>query len=285
MTLDDFCIFILSHKRPDRVRTYDCVRRSGYTGRIFIVIDDEDDTAAEYKARYGEQVIQFVKSDYDSITDRADNHVKRNSVVWARNACWDIAQQVGVKCFLVLDDDYSGFAYRLKGDGTLGKCVNIRRTFDQLCILMAEYQQCSGALSVAFAQGGEMIGGAFRDWRTKRKVMNSFFCSTNRPFRYIGRMNDDVNTYVRHGYTGGLFLTIMNINLWQADTQAQTGGLTDMYLEHGTYVKSFTTTMIAPSCSKVTSFGVDRHRIHHKVNWNATAPKILREHHRKPRLD
>lgn len=283
MTLDDFCIFILSHKRPDRVRTYDCVRRSGYTGRIFIVIDDEDDTADDYRKRYGDEVIQFVKSEYDNVTDKADNHPKRNSVVWARNACWDIARQVGVKSFLVLDDDYSNFAYRLRGDGSTGKRITIYRTFDQLCLAMAEYQQRSGALSIALAQGGELIGGPFKDWKTKRKVMNSFFCSTDRPFRFIGRMNDDVNTYVRHGWTGCLFLTLLNVNLEQVDTQAQSGGLTEMYLEHGTYVKSFTTTMIAPSCCKVTSFGIDRHRIHHKINWKATTPMVLRQHHRKSR--
>ncbi|GCZ20856.1 TPA: hypothetical protein N6771_000356 [Escherichia coli] len=41
---DDFCAFILTHGRPDKVLTYRTLRRAGYTGKIFIVVDDEDKT-------------------------------------------------------------------------------------------------------------------------------------------------------------------------------------------------------------------------------------------------
>ncbi|EFI4081186.1 TPA: hypothetical protein J5F60_004390 [Escherichia coli] len=41
---DDFCVFILTHGRPDKVLTYRTLRRAGYTGKIFIVVDDEDKT-------------------------------------------------------------------------------------------------------------------------------------------------------------------------------------------------------------------------------------------------
>ncbi|EFC6976332.1 hypothetical protein DFZ72_21860 [Escherichia coli] len=37
---DDFCAFILTHGRPDKVLTYRTLRRAGYTGKIFIVVDD-----------------------------------------------------------------------------------------------------------------------------------------------------------------------------------------------------------------------------------------------------
>ena len=52
---DDFCIFILTNGRPDRVYTYNCLERAGYTGKVFIVIDDEDKTADAYRARFGEE--------------------------------------------------------------------------------------------------------------------------------------------------------------------------------------------------------------------------------------
>ncbi|MEW3551668.1 hypothetical protein MZV21_26770 [Escherichia coli] len=37
---DDFCAFILTHGRPDKVLTYRTLRRAGYTGKIFIVVDE-----------------------------------------------------------------------------------------------------------------------------------------------------------------------------------------------------------------------------------------------------
>ena len=38
----DFCVFVLSHGRPDRQYTMSLLRRRGYTGRVYLVIDDED---------------------------------------------------------------------------------------------------------------------------------------------------------------------------------------------------------------------------------------------------
>ena len=50
---DDFCVFILTHGRPDRVHTYDTLMKAGYTGKVFIVIDDEDKQAEGYRQRFG----------------------------------------------------------------------------------------------------------------------------------------------------------------------------------------------------------------------------------------
>ena len=44
---EDFCVFILTHGRHDRVHTYNTLLKAGYTGKIYIVIDDEDQTAEE----------------------------------------------------------------------------------------------------------------------------------------------------------------------------------------------------------------------------------------------
>ena len=42
MRRDSFCVFILSHGRPDNVITLNTLRREGYTGPWYIVIDNED---------------------------------------------------------------------------------------------------------------------------------------------------------------------------------------------------------------------------------------------------
>ena len=54
----DFCIFILTHGRPDRVITYKTLLRQGYTGPIYIVVDNEDKTIDKYIKNFG---AEFVK--------------------------------------------------------------------------------------------------------------------------------------------------------------------------------------------------------------------------------
>ncbi len=113
-----------------------------------------------------------------------------------------------------------------------------------------------------------------------RKCMNSFVCSTDRPFMFFGRVNEDVNTYTTLGRRGELFFTLICAKLVQAQTQTNAGGMTELYLDGGTYTKSFYSVMYSPSCVKIGKMGDPRsmfYRIHHEVSWKHTVPRILRE--------
>ena len=39
MVKNNYCVFIISNNRPNKVLTYDTLKKSGYTGKIFLVID------------------------------------------------------------------------------------------------------------------------------------------------------------------------------------------------------------------------------------------------------
>lgn len=70
---DDFWAFILTNGRPEKVHTYNLLKRSGYTGKIFIVIDDEDKTRELYLEKFGDKVLVLSKEDIASRFDEADN--------------------------------------------------------------------------------------------------------------------------------------------------------------------------------------------------------------------
>ena len=288
---DDFCIFILTHGRPDNVKTYAALRRCGYTGKIYLVIDNEDKTAQQYYDKYGDEVLMFNKAAMAERFDEADNFDDRRSIVYARNASFDLAEQVGCRYFMQCDDDYMEFRYCVDRNLNYVTRLKIRR-FDELISLMLDYFiSCQRLSTLCMAQGGDFIGGedqVIRGIRTKRKVMNSFICDVNRRFWFNGRINEDVNTYTTEAAKGRLFLTTMQVRLKQVTTQAGDGGMTDIYLDKGTYVKTFYSVIFMPSAVKVGQLGDPRspnYRIHHDLNWNRIAPKILREHHRKPRRD
>ena len=111
--------------------------------------------------------------------------------------------------------------------------------------------------------------------------MNSFICSTERPFKFIGAMNEDVNTYTTLGSRGLLFGTVPMINLVQKATQSQSGGISDMYLLYGTYCKSFTTVMMHPSAVKVSMMNTNNPRLHHSIKWINTVPVIIDQKYKK----
>lgn len=285
---DNFAVFILTHGRADNVKTYRSLRNCGYTGQIYLLVDNEDKHQSDYKSRYGDEVIIFDKSKAAEITDAGDNFKKRNSVLYARNWNFVIAKELGLEYFWQLDDDYSAFGWSIDNHGNYQSSDAATKKLDDILLSIMEFMDDAPIDCVAMAQGGDFIGGGegknidkARNNQFLRKVMNSFLFKTDKPTKFVGRMNDDVNTYVTGGNRGKLYLTVLRLRLWQAETQSQEGGLTDMYLEAGTYVKSFYTVMYAPSCTEITEMGTSHKRLHHRIKWRYAVPKIVDEKYRK----
>lgn len=288
--MDNFAIFILTHGRPDRQHTLKQLLGCGWTGRTYLVIDDEDKTAARYRELYGDAVLTFSKAEVAAQTDEGDNSGDRRVILYARNACFDLARKVGVRYFLQFDDDYTNFGYRYD-KSLVYRFTNPRTTLTDAIGVMLDYFKSAPFTSLAMSQGGDHIGGGrgVDSIRMRRKAMNSFLCDTERPFRFVGRLNEDVNTYTSLGARGALFGTIMQFYINQVVTQAGAGGMTDVYASNGTYYKSFYSVMYAPSCCRIATIAspTEDHdgypRIHHLIDWERAAPKIVSERVRKPR--
>lgn len=181
-----------------------------------------------------------------------------------------------------LDDDYNSFDYRRPiGDSLKGYPI---KQLDRLFEGMIEFLNTSGATTVAFAQAGDFIGGLKGGNYKKgllRKAMNTFFCDIEKPFQFVGRINEDVNTYVTEGGRGKMFFSVVTASIVQTETQKNKGGMSTVYLDSGTYLKSFYTVIMSPSCVKIGLMGATNKRIHHQVSWDYAVPKILNERYRK----
>lgn len=283
--IDNFCAFILTHGRADNVKTIDSLKRHGYTGPVILVIDDEDSQGGKYIENFGKENIEiFSKTEISKTFDRGDNFDKRGAIIYARNVCFDIAKKRGYKYFIELDDDYTSFTYRF--DSKLNYKETKIKDLDSIWLAMLEYYKNNpGLTTIAMAQGGDFIGGrqsGFGRCIPKRKAMNSFICSTDRRFNFVGTINEDVNTYTNEATRGKIFLTIPIVCLHQMTTQKNAGGMTELYLDSGTYIKSFYSVIYTPSAVKIAVMGGDAEkRLHHFVLWNNCAPKIISEKYKK----
>lgn len=108
--------------------------------------------------------------------------------------------------------------------------------------------------------------------------MNVYFMKTKEnDVCFKGRMNEDVNAYLYLGQRGKFIFTINDVSVKQSMTQAETGGMTDLYSENGTYQKSFYSVIVSPSNIKISSMGNVNERLHHKIDWGKAVPKLIRE--------
>ena len=279
---NDFAIFIMSYKRANNIYTLHSLKNANYTGQYYIVVGDDDPTLDRYKELYPNNLLVFNKEEIGKTFDLCDSGGSKKVIVYARNYCFQAAKELGLKYFAEFDDDYTSFEYRYE-DGDKLKVMKSKE-FDKVVDIFIDFLEDTNALTVAFAQGGDLIGGVngskFKQ-KLLRKAMNSFFCKTDNPFQFFGRINEDVNTYVQLGKIGKLILTAVDCSLVQKPTQKNKGGMSDTYNDDGTYIKSFYTVMTNPSCVKIDAMATEHTRIHHKINWNNAVPKIINEHYKK----
>jgi hypothetical protein len=281
---DDFAVFILTHGRPDKQITLKFLQKQNYSGKWYLLLDDEDDTIDEYVKRYGKEKIKvFSKKDYDNRVMFMDNfNGPREIITYARHAVFDVAKELGLKYFLMLDDDLGGFYIRFyEGKKSVQTFVN---NLDESFEMFLDLLDKTGALTITTALAGDYIGGAHNEMFKngyKRKAMNTFFCRVDRPINFMGRFNEDVVTYVHYGNLGELFFAVGNCYVAEGMTQNIKGGMTDSYKLLGTYVKSFYAVMVAPSSVKIGVLSNVYYRIHHKIFWRNAVPRIVSDKYKR----
>lgn len=270
--LDDFAVFIISHNKPN-CDTYKTLMKCNYTGPLYFVIDDKDKCIEEYQRLYGvDRVKIFSKKEVEKRLDMMDNFDFDKVIIYARNACFDIAKELGIHYFIELDDDYDSFRYRFPHESSL-QVYNMNEVMEAYL----KYYKANPQLKmIAFCQGSDM--SAITSGKVLRKCMNSMFCCTDRPVQFNGRINEDVNCYTRYNQLGMPVMTLPVIQLNQAPTQT-TGGMSETYKLYGTYTKSFYSVIQCPSFVKISTFTkgfrMSQFRLHHKIDAKHGYARII----------
>lgn len=226
----------------------------------------------------GAQVVTYSREKYRQACDIGDCDSRLTMCSQVRNACFDIACERGFTHFAVLDDDYSALGIKLCELASSAYCTHLLK-----------FMRIDGALSacahlldsvprlkcVCFAQGGDYLGGTV-DRGTIRKSMNFFVFRTDRPMRFVGRLNDDVTANLLEQSRGGLCVTIPLLMIAQPETLSAKGGMSEAYVElGGGFVKSMYTVVRFPSCVRIAALPSKFARVHHKVLWNLAVPKVI----------
>lgn len=284
-----FAVFILTHGRCGGIKTDTLLRRRGYTGPIYYLVDDEDEQLPLYMETYGDAVVVFDKRETARHVDAADNFGNRRCVLYARHAVAGIAADMGLRYYQTFDDDAYSLGWRwADGDVLMSREVT---DYDSVVSVLVGLLEDTGAMAVAIAQGGDFIGGVGssnerRDY--SRKCMNTFIMRAGMTLDFKGTMNEDVAAYTLHGMRGDLLLTVNCLCVAMTATQAGAGGMSAEYLETGTYVKTAYSLVTSPSCVSVgymedhSRGGGRGGRIHHIVHNDRAYVRIVPESCRKP---
>lgn len=256
--------------------TYKMLRDQGYTGDIIVVIDDEDEQRSLYEEIY-EHVEVFCKEDYYQSSDGVITG-KQKAILYARNACYDIAERLGLLYFTEFDDDLNSIFLRYIEDG---RCLSYKPTvLDSVFDMVLEgLDICDAVMGVSLMVQGDYIGGvasrAFR--RAVRCCSQSFFLRTDRRVDFLASMNEGTCSCLIYGMRGKLFFGIPGTMLEAEPIGANTkmgNGMDEFYKKMDSFSRSFMATIVRPDCVSP-EFATDAFRI--RVSWENALPYIISE--------
>lgn len=93
---DDFAVFIITHGRAGNISTLKPLRDGNYSGKLYFLIDNEDEQEERYKQLYGaDSVIVFDKQKAFEECDTMELTGEKKAIVFARNAIFEVARDAG----------------------------------------------------------------------------------------------------------------------------------------------------------------------------------------------
>ena len=276
---NDFAVFILTHGRANQQKTLETLKKCGYTGRLYLVIDDEDAQGPEYYRRYRGQVIEFSKKEIEKTFDTMSNAKEYRSVVYARNASYGLAKERGIRFILMLDDDITNLTFRVVRDNKL-KGFGVHN-IDRLFADMVEYMETANVSMLGFSQAGAFIGGAssqkYQDG-CQRVLSQAMLVDVENPVVFRGIFNEDLHVSLDAGLAGKTALATMLVSITSPKRTTNKGGLHDLYVENSSYARDFYTVLAHPSVANITS---NKQETTLRITRNGIAPMILNESFKK----
>ena len=281
---DDFAVFITSHKRPNKQKTLDWLKKHRYSGKWYLVIDDMDETKEEYLQIYWDHVLVFDKEKQWKRTDTLNNTKHLAAVIFARQFVEEKAVEMGLKSFMVADDDISGFCARMPKGEKMARSKNV----DADRMMDAFNNFLLGAGGVASISPGTQnlyMEGAKAINKFPRKASNAFFRNTAIKVDWKSAMNEDIITCVEYNRRGILMCTAMPIcaETAKAGTGQAVGGMRATYDVMSDFERGFYAVIEDPSrCYlKMTKSKKGGYQFRIARDWKDGDPMILNERWRK----
>ena len=279
-----FAVFILTHGRPHNQLTVKSLQNAGYTGEWFLVLDDQDDTYAEYEAEWGaERIIVFNKDYFIRNTDTGLHTPVPKFAVFARNAIEFIAKNRGYQSFMMLDDDITRFRVRLPEGNSL-KSFQLTNQFNSIIENSVDYMLDCDIACLGLGFCNLYIGGVAnfnKENPRQRLCAEAFIRNTSHPIDWRLNMVEDLITSIDAAMNGEVWFQFLPIQCEiKMSEGAVEGGNSDVYRQLGMYKISFMPVITYPSSNAV-KLG--------KKSWISTTapdkciPKIISSRYRKER--
>lgn len=276
---NDVAVFIITHNRAEKQLTFNCLRKAGYSGEIYLVVDNQDKELEIYKKNYKDKLLIFDKKEYAVNVDTHINKFPMNGALFARNACVDFAKKLRKKFYFVCDDDIRRLNIK---DGHSGKMVTqkISKNVDKVIESLVRYLEDTNITAIGMPEDGAYIGGMNGYVKDGVKFTLSKFMlyRTDDPVIYESIMWEDTAAVIRDLQIGKVEFSPMILSTNTPENGTNAGGCKEMYAKSSNYTNVFMVLMSRPDVIMIVP---KKNDFTMKINSKALRPYILNERYRK----
>lgn len=279
-----FAVFICTHGRPDKQLTLNTLRKCGYDGKIYLVLDDTDNTIQNYINNYNaDDIIVFDKNYYiNSCKDIGDNKGHYKCILYAKNAVEDIAQDLNLDAFMVVDDDITNFRYRYVEDSKLRslQVTNLSDVIDAYADYIVDNNiKCFGFCGASHYFAGTSVYDIDKliDNRYPYQV---YIRNTKYKLDWISWYGEDDITMLLDECTGGFWLNLPFVQydcVMVGDT-SKSGGMVDEYKNNSSYMLNIVKKQFCPSQLKLRPY---KDRFITTINKTTSCVKLISDSYKK----
>lgn len=273
----DFAVFIISHERVDRVESYTTLRNAGYTGKIYVVVDNEDTQLRRYLNSFI-NVLVYNKQLKINSTDTLTDKESRSSAVFARNAVEFYAKHLKLDAFAVFDDDITNLRLRWEEDGSY-KSRKLCSGLDDVMSWYAQYLIDSDIATLSFENCMFYVGGvdnnkiANERWTYQIHIRNTKF-----PVDWHSIINEDIITEISTAVRGYIWWSLPHIVYEAVAMNDKEGGNKANYDKFSEFRRAMFATVANPS-SCLPGYSHGKLRI--IQNKKASYPMIVSSRYKK----
>lgn len=268
---------ICTHGRPDKQYTLETLRKSGYTGKVLLIVDDEDDTVDSLMKRYEDDntsVCVFCKQAYIENVDYGPK-LFRKVILYGKCASERLASALKLDTFVISDDDTKQFRYRFIEDGKL-RALPITKNFDEVADTFIDYLVNADLTALSFGFTSSYLKGTsvFDPVTTcnNRVAYNFVFRNSKHKVDWRGSYGEDLITACTSSIVGNVWMNMPVIHNDMVVQGKSDGGMTELYKSQDSLELVQCETMYCPTSMKAQYY---KTRWYGAVQRENTFPKII----------
>lgn len=241
---EDFAIFICTHGRPHEQHTYEMLKRCGYTGKIYLVLDNTDTLIQEYIDIYPlDSLIVFDKNYYINSEkfDNGDSSEHYKCILYAKRAVEDIAKFMKLSYFAIADDDITNLVIRFPTDKLeTHKIQNLDKVLEAYLSIMTEKVAGLGfGIVISYFKGIDTFNYKYL---SKRSLPYQFVLrNASVPVVWTSWMYEDNITELQSSSLGNFWASIPYIMQYvkPIGSVKNNGGMSDIYKSLNMFILNF----------------------------------------------